>query len=834
MGKQVAVYDKESGVIVQIMHFNAVPENITHEYLGLDKRYDVSKIGLFVDTDERNINIKKDRIINGIITQSQARKEIVKDKRDTNNSIFDEVNFTCLPEHIALITPWNKECGIANYSRDLVDNLLCTTTVFCEKDNDPEYCNSKVKVIPSWTNRDTNYSSLVELLKKNKVDIAHVQYNHDLMNAGQLKLFGNELKEAGIRSIMTLHSSKGGVDIYGKHFDQMIVHSDVSAKDIIGSNTLEEQVKIIPIGSGKVYANKSKKIACIEKHIDYNRPIVSNFGFFLPQKGIKEQIRALSLLKTKYNNILLLVICAIHKSNEKVSQEYYAECKDLANELNLKDNIIFITDYIPLEESINYLQCSDVIVLPYINSAAQATSSAGRTVLSCGRPVIVTDVEIFSDLTDIVPKIEPRNVDALVEKIIELLENQKLQDMYVDKISRFMEKTCWKNIAREHMRFYKAFGDIKLDVEGQVFSYFSASVVNRNLACCLYELGVDVSLQSVNLAENLEYETGDKTREITQRKPNNEIKVRHQFPPNFADMNGRTKIMYLPAETSVPDEWVDAIEKNDIDFIWTYSNFGKDLMRKAGVTKPIEIMRCGIDENLFNKNVIPIDLANIKDSHTKKTVDFNDDTFTFMFVGHAQERKNFKSMLKAYLTEFTIDDNVVFVIKSYDGGEVHKVIQEIVDFVSEILEKPKEILPKYLYIYEDTDPHVLPSYYAAADVMVQCSRAEGFGKPIVEAMALGIPSIVIPFSGPKDFCTEKNSFQLPFTLVKSTYHVQSKLGESVWADAKIEDIRKMLRFCVENPDEVSKRGQEAYLDSERWTMKEVAFDFIEFVRKYNL
>jgi glycosyltransferase involved in cell wall biosynthesis len=834
MGKQVVVYDKESGMIHQIMSFGNIPENhLNITALGIGKRFDLTKVDIFIDNDERHINIKKDRIINGIITQPTARKEIIREQKQSN-SIFDEVNFTCLPEHIGLITPWNKECGIADYSKDLVDNLLCRVTIFCEKNNIPEYHNSKVKIIPCWTNRDTTYTGLVELLKKNKIDIAHIQYNHDLMNAGQLKFFGNELKEAGIRSILTLHSTKGGVDVFGKNFDQIIVHSEISAKDLIGPNVNENQIKIIPIGSSKQRQIKSKKIACIEKNIDYNRPIISNFGFFLPQKGIKEQIKALQLLKQKIHNILLLVVCAIHKSNLQMSIEYYNECKQLADDLNLTNNIIFITEYLNIDESINYLQCSDIIILPYVNSASQATSSAGRTVLTCGRPVIVSDTEIFSDMKDYVIKVEPRNIEQLNEKTIQLLENKKLQDFYIQKISTFIEKTSWKNVAKEHMSFYKSFGDIKLDIEGQVYSYFSASVVNRNLACSLYDLGVDVSLQSVNLAENKDYEMGDKTNEITQRKPNNIIKVRHQFPPNFIDMNSRTKIMYLPAETSIPDDWVDAIEKNDIDFVWTYSSYGKEVMRNAGITKPIEIMRCGIDEHLFNKNVIPIDLQNIKDSHTKKVVDINEDTFVFMFVGHAQERKNFKTILKSYLTEFNYDENVVFVIKSYDGGEVYKTILEIVDFVSEVLEKPKDILPKYLYIYEDTDPQVLPSYFAAADTMVQCSRAEGFGKPILEAMALGIPSIVIPWSGPKDFCTEKNSFPVPYTLIKSTYHVQSKQGDSFWADTKVEDLRRVLRSCFENPEEVKKRGNEALLTSEKWTMKEVAFDFVEFVRKYNL
>lgn len=835
MSKQLIIYEKESGVISRVMFFNHEIDKQSFVKFGLDKIFDLEKYDFILETEHKFINIKKDRIINRTLTQSQARKEIEKKQNFNTSTIFEEVNYTYLPEHIGLITTWNKKCGIANYCKDLVENLHCKITIFCEKDTIPEFIDSKIKVIPCWSSTDSSYDYLVDLIKKNKIDIAHIQYNHGLLNAGQLKIFGNELKASGIRSIMTLHSSKGGVDVYGKNFDQFIVHSEESAKDLIGTNLNKEQVSIIPIGSNKQLHYKTKKIACVEKNLDYNRPIISNFGFFLPQKGIKEQIQTIDILKNKYPNILLLVVCALHTvQNKEISEEYFKECKNLVDDLNLHSNVFFITDYLPLNESIDYLQCSDIIVLPYINSAAQATSSAGRTALMALRPTIVTDVEIFSDLENIVPKVEPRNTKGLAEEIDKILSDKQYQEILIKKIKNFTELTSWENVAKQHMRLYKSFGDIKIDIEGQVYSYFSASVVNRNLACSLYDLGVDVTLKSVGLAENSNYIMGDKTSEIVQRKANNLITVRHQFPPNFTDFQSRTKIMYLPVETSVPDDWLEAIEKNDIDFIWVYSSYGKEMMHKAGVKKPVEIIRCGIDENLFNKNVVPIDLSNIRDSYTKKTVDINDKTFIFMFIGHAQERKNFKTMFKSYLAEFSKNDNVVLVIKSYDGGEIHKTIEELVEYVAEVLEKPKEMLPKFLYIYEDTDPNILPTYFAAANVMVQCSRAEGFGKPIIEAMALGKPSIVVPFSGPKDFCTEKNSFWVPFSLIKSTYHVQSKCGDSYWAETKVEDLRKVMRFCFENPDEVLKRGQEALNDSQKWIMKEVAFDVIKFVRKYNL
>ena len=828
MAKQIIVYEKENGVITQIMSFGN-NQNLDPVKLGLDRIFDPSKYGFLIEDEKIYVNIKKDRIFNGLISQI-SNKTVTHTSPDS--SFFEEVQYKKLPEHVAMITPWNRECGISDYSKDLINNLNCKISVFCGKEDPPEYDNALVKVIPCWSNRDNSYGYLVELLKKNNVDVVHVQYNHDMLNAGQLKIFGQELKEAGIRSIITLHSTKGGVDIFGKYFDTVIVHTELSADDLIGENVLKEQIEIIPIGSHPIRKNKDKKIACIEKNIDHTRPIISNFGFLLPQKGIKEQIKAIDVIKKTMPNILLLVVCSIHKSNQQMSEKYLEECQELVNNLGLNDNVQFFTDYLPYDEIFDYLHCSDIISLPYVNSAAQANSSAGRTAIMANRPVITSNVDIFVDLKNVIPQVENKNITDLANTIIRILNDKNEQQQILDSIKNFIEDTSWKNSAKCHERVYKAFGNIKIDIEGQVYSYFSASVVNRNLACALDDLGVNVTLKSINLAENQNYKLGDKTDEIVTRKQNNKIQVRHSFPINFKDWIGETKVLYLPVETSVPDEWIDGVE--NCDYIWVYSTHSKELIQKVGITKPVDIVRCGYDKNLFNKDVIPIDLSNINDSYTKQTVNINDDTFVFMFVGHAQERKNYKTILMSYLSEFTCHDNVLFVTKSYDGGEVHRTILEITDYVISVNGKPKDLLPKHLYIYEDTDPNILPSYYKAADVLVQCSRAEGFGKPIIEAQALGIPSIAVNFGGPRDFCTNKNAFIVHHELVESSYHVQSKTGVSYWADVKVDDLRQTMRFCVNNPDEVKKRGKQALIDSKKWSMEEVAFDVINFVKKYQL
>ena len=47
--------------------------------------------------------------------------------------------------------------------------------------------------------------------------------------------------------------------------------------------------------------------------------------------------------------------------------------------------------------------------------------------------------------------------------------------------------------------------------------------------------------------------------------------------------------------------------------------------------------------------------------------------------------------------------------------------------------------------------------YTACNVLVHPYRGEGFGLPILEAMACGIPAIVTNGGACLDFCNEKNS-----------------------------------------------------------------------------
>ena len=76
-------------------------------------------------------------------------------------------------------------------------------------------------------------------------------------------------------------------------------------------------------------------------------------------------------------------------------------------------------------------------------------------------------------------------------------------------------------------------------------------------------------------------------------------------------------------------------------------------------------------------------------------------------------------------------------------------------------ESAQRDLPSYKVLSEDIPLQALPQLYKAADCFVLPTRGEGWGRPHVEAMAMGLPVIATNWSGSTAFLHENVSFPLP-------------------------------------------------------------------------
>ena len=129
-----------------------------------------------------------------------------------------------------------------------------------------------------------------------------------------------------------------------------------------------------------------------------------------------------------------------------------------------------------------------------------------------------------------------------------------------------------------------------------------------------------------------------------------------------------------------------------------------------------------------------------------------------LFVGGLIWRKGIDLLLAAYTRAFTARDDVTLVIKSF-GARGPYVPQDADAQVRALQDDPRA--PRILHLTEPLADGDMPRLYAACDALVQPFRGEGYGLPIAEAMACGLPAIVPDRGAARDFCGPDTAILVP-------------------------------------------------------------------------
>jgi glycosyltransferase involved in cell wall biosynthesis len=330
------------------------------------------------------------------------------------------------PRKTGWVTTWDKRCGIASYSKNIVCYLSQKPLILAQK-GDRQHFNLEYTVIQCWNEGFTSGDKLYELehvIVQHDLSEVHFQYNFDFFDPHYLYKLFSSLKKKGISIYITMHSTSNE-KIINKLIpalqlaDIIFVHAELDFYRLykfINRN----KVKFIPHGICNY--NVSSRI---KKYPNYNNHvhIISTYGFFLPNKGLLEIIQAIKILKLKGENIYLKMVNADYGRN--ISFPYIESCKKKIRELNLSENVEIISDYLDDEESLNLLCTTELIVFPYQKSGESA-SGAVRLGLCSGIPVAVSPLKIFDDVKDAVftlPGIYPQNIADGIEEIFSHIAN---------------------------------------------------------------------------------------------------------------------------------------------------------------------------------------------------------------------------------------------------------------------------------------------------------------------------------------------------------------------------------------------------------------------------
>jgi len=324
---------------------------------------------------------------------------------------------------IGWISTWNTRCGIAEYSRHLVDSIPSDVIIFAAHTELLMEADGP-NVVRCWVQGDNdNLARLADEIDARDIDTVVLQFNYGFFHFGHLSEFLNRQLDAGRIVIVTMHSTCDPVHAPQKRLSQLVdvlarcqrilVHS-VHDMNRLKSQGITHNVTLFPHGILD-YASRSEDT---EMQLATDGFTIGSYGFFLPHKGLLELIKALHFLRTEGMDVRLIMANAEYPIPE--SSSLIRQAKLEISRLGLNRYVDLNTDFLSDEESLRHLAKADLIVFPYQDSS-ESSSAAVRFGLATGKPVAVTPLAIFDDVSAAVYTLPGLGSEEIAEGIAELI-----------------------------------------------------------------------------------------------------------------------------------------------------------------------------------------------------------------------------------------------------------------------------------------------------------------------------------------------------------------------------------------------------------------------------
>jgi glycosyltransferase involved in cell wall biosynthesis len=338
---------------------------------------------------------------------------------------------------------------------------------------------------------------------------------------------------------------------------------------------------------------------------------------------------------------------------------------------------------------------------------------------------------------------------------------------------------------------------LEIQVQGPFETSYSLAVLNRQLA-----LGLD---RSSDLAVSIYATEGpgdyqpapedlarypeaaalfDRAKDV----PFPDVVIRQMYPPRVIDTPGGITCEYFGWEESrIPESMVEDFNRY-LDGVGVMSAFVRDVLRGSGVNIPIRVVGIGVETPDPTAAIDAPELGDLR-------------RFTFLHISSAFPRKGVDVLLETFFDAFDVRSDVTLVLKTFPNP--HNNVGEILDRVRSTHASP----PDVRWIDRDLSDREIQALYGLADCYVHPARGEGFGLPVAEAMAAGVPVISLAYSGLADFVSDETAITIPFTLEPAQTHFD--IPDSVWAEPDRDRLTVEMQRLAADPEQPAVRQRVA-------------------------
>ena len=358
-----------------------------------------------------------------------------------------------------------RRCGIATFTRDLAAGMRAAdprvvplAVAVTEAGGEYEYPPEVEYQIRQGTKGE--YARAAELINYKDVRWVSLQHEYGIFGGDDGAYILDFLSALRVPAIVTLHTvldspSESQRTIVQKMAKAatFVVMSQVAAELLSRRYALAgARVHVIPHGIPDMAPVDQAKLKA-RFGVAGHRMLLT-FGLLGPNKGIETVIRALPAAIAACPDLVYFVVGATHPAILKQNGEAYRTSLEReAEQLGVRDHVVFRDQYVTTEELCNYLQATDVFVSPYL-SEAQVTSGALSYAMGAGAAVVSTPYwhaqELLGDGRGLLFPFNDSG--ALADRIISLLNDPTELGRIRSQAYQYTRAFTWPRVGEQYLR----------------------------------------------------------------------------------------------------------------------------------------------------------------------------------------------------------------------------------------------------------------------------------------------------------------------------------------------------------------------------------------------
>ena len=361
-------------------------------------------------------------------------------------------------QRLAVISPWHAACGIAEYAQALFAGWQehFEARVYCDHRTKPDP--SQSLFVPSWVvGRQSDVLELLDELCEQAasgvLDVLCVQHQQSLfLLTDEVCTALGRIQAHGVSVIVELHStlpmvSEGRIGRVAaqalRNLDLVVVHKVDDVNCMLGLG-LTENVMCMPLAVASLDAPLPES-ARDRFGFAQSDLVLGCFGILWPHKGVDAVIKSMPLIARAFGRrVKLLAVTAVI---DEASSQTLADCQSIAQALGIDADIVWVTDFLPLDEALRCLGVADVQLFVY-GPTRESASGAVTVGLATHKPVLVSPQEIFSDLTSCTYRLGGTQASDVARGVIELLAAPHTESSVYASQRSWLASRTWSHASK--------------------------------------------------------------------------------------------------------------------------------------------------------------------------------------------------------------------------------------------------------------------------------------------------------------------------------------------------------------------------------------------------